>query len=152
MSNAQTIIAALYADLAKITVANGYANTITKVFKGYPGDNFTLPIAYFILGDDTAKPITENYIFGEYELTVVVGIKYRVDAKLGNITDQQEINLKDLDDWVTGVKGTDKCLSLRTPESAYTVYITDHLRTVEYNVETGSMCAIKLKILFNTNI
>jgi hypothetical protein len=151
MNIPQTIIAAINTDLAKITKANGYQRDIGKsVAIGYINPPSILPAAFFYPEDDKAEIWNENRSIGKFTWTVYIGVYYEVFVKQGNITDEQEITLQDLNDWVFGTFGAGKCLSISNPvtDPLKAVYLSAHYRSADFDLKSKSKCGIDLTIQF----
>ena len=113
----QQILYLLKTDFAKITVANGYNNTITNIKKGVielKETNDTHILGYFF-GEETREDEINETQICNLPLAVYIEFKHTQDAE--NLTDKAENYIKDLEMFfrrdTTKVVPTTTCSALR---------------------------------------
>ena len=108
----QKILSTLSSDLAKITIANGYNNTIQNVYKKYMDiDNVCYPSLWFGFSQETRSQLNEDnsQLTCTLQVPVVGYIEVQSDtSNAGTLTDASENLIQDLQNCINQFK-TQSC-------------------------------------------
>src|ERR1700730_6525182 len=101
MSIPESILSSLKTDLAKITTANGYQNTLLTPYKGFlPANNTNedLKPCYFLENGNTISH-GAAYNYGTIQAILHIAVLFTADNAEGSLTDKCESILDDLLKW-----------------------------------------------------
>jgi len=147
MSIPQLILSSIKNDLARVTTANGYQNTLLPSHAGYlslSSSNEDLKPYYFIDDANTLIQVSA-YNYGIIQMELEIGVLFTADTSDGVLTSKCETILNDLVRW----KNTDSTIGAIA--NVDFLYIQNQHRVFDWDKNSGTAKVVIL-IQYKDNI